>query len=901
MKKIILTILFIFTIFCSFGTTYYVSPTGTDLATGKSRSAAWQTISKVNSYSTSPGFQPGDIIQFKRGGTWLETLTIVNSGTALNPINITSWGEGTNPIISGFATISGWTSEGGGIYSKTLTVESNPEIVTIKKNSVGITTQYAMGRTPNANEHYPAASDYYHIDSYTTTSITDTECNSATTDWDNADLIVRGSGLMTYHKFVITSHSGTTLNFSNPTSYALGTGYGYWIQNDLRTLDKFGEWYYGGGKFYMYFGGETPTNYTVNVSVRNNCIYVNTYDDITIKNITFTGANSSAIATKSSTSEAYRIAVKNCMFDFNLTGVYGHLSPEFSVTDCNFKRTSRTSMYLHWYPDGSYIARNVIDSTGLTLGVGLSTTDNSNFYIGMGMYTNYAKHTYSSKDLIVEYNTVLNSGYSGIVFAGDNAIIRKNFVNKAVRNKADGGAYYYGGQNVFKNMTFENNIALNSFVNTDKNGLPAGTTTNSTHGIYFDYNSDGGHTIQNNTVANCDGAGIYIHMSDSLLVTGNNLYNNYYAIRMQELEGYSHPLRHDTIQNNYIVNDTTNNYLVWARSLNNDFASTGIINNNYYSADISHTTPFMTAVASWSFTYRSFSGWKSTSSQDASSYYTKNTGKNTIFDYNTGKSSKTVSITGSYLKADSTEVTTSYTLQPFQSITLIKDTIETVDIDSMYAAYPLNGNLNDSIGTQHGTNSGAVVTTSGKFKAAYDFDNTSDYTYFPINTTNLNNLNYSISFWVKLDILPSTAGVGYYLVSDIKSGASFKMILSVNTSNTLGVNIRNAALTGFTSNSVAGAIGSTGVWYHIVVNVAKVGYTSQLFINGERSIGSTNQQITGTDRTSDYRFYLGSYTGTTGLDGQIDDVVIRNCWTTAAEASYIYKEGAGRYYPYTGQ
>jgi hypothetical protein len=43
------------------------------------------------------------------------------------------------------------------------------------------------------------------------------------------------------------------------------------------------------------------------------------------------------------------------------------------------------------------------------------------------------------------------------------------------------------------------------------------------------------------------------------------------------------------------------------------------------------------------------------------------------------------------------------------------------DLDSMYATYPLNQNLNDTIGSQHGTNSGTVYA-AGKFKTGLDFD-----------------------------------------------------------------------------------------------------------------------------------------------------------------------------------
>jgi hypothetical protein len=73
---------------------------------------------------------------FKRGDTWYGTITVKASGTSASPITYGAWGTGANPVISGFTTVTGWTNEGGGIYSKPLSVESNPDIVTINGGTI---------------------------------------------------------------------------------------------------------------------------------------------------------------------------------------------------------------------------------------------------------------------------------------------------------------------------------------------------------------------------------------------------------------------------------------------------------------------------------------------------------------------------------------------------------------------------------------------------------------------------------------------------------------------------------------------------------------------------------------------------------------------------------------------
>jgi len=88
-KNIISTLAFTLLVIHTMAAVYWVSPTGTDAATGLTRSAAWQTLDKV-----SDEMQNGDIIRFKRASTWNDTLFI----TASN-ISFVAWGEGREPVI----------------------------------------------------------------------------------------------------------------------------------------------------------------------------------------------------------------------------------------------------------------------------------------------------------------------------------------------------------------------------------------------------------------------------------------------------------------------------------------------------------------------------------------------------------------------------------------------------------------------------------------------------------------------------------------------------------------------------------------------------------------------------------------------------------------------------------
>ena len=248
--------------FCSISiiasaTDYYVSSSGDDSADGLSPSTPWQTITKVNSELSK--ITAGDKILFKRGETFQGTLTVSQSGTAGNPIVFDAYGSGAEPVISGFTSINGWTSEGGGIYSKSITCQSAPNILTLDDKNV------ARGRWPNAG--------WMIIDSFTgSTSIYDAALPSLP-DWDGAEVIVRTAQCLV-DRSIIQSHSGQTLTFT-PITQDPVVGSGYFIQNHRSALDVYGEWCYTNGTIYMYFGSENPSNHIVKVSVMDKLVDIN--------------------------------------------------------------------------------------------------------------------------------------------------------------------------------------------------------------------------------------------------------------------------------------------------------------------------------------------------------------------------------------------------------------------------------------------------------------------------------------------------------------------------------------------------------------------------------------------------------------------------------------------------
>jgi hypothetical protein len=104
----IVAILFVFASpFFAHAATYYVdSVAGNNANAGTSSASPWQTIAKVNSST----FNPGDSILFKAGDTWREQVVVPSSGASGNPITFGSYGTGALPIINGSNIVTGsWT------------------------------------------------------------------------------------------------------------------------------------------------------------------------------------------------------------------------------------------------------------------------------------------------------------------------------------------------------------------------------------------------------------------------------------------------------------------------------------------------------------------------------------------------------------------------------------------------------------------------------------------------------------------------------------------------------------------------------------------------------------------------------------------------------------------------
>ena len=115
MKRLIFLVLFFYNLQILKATTYYVdNNSGNDSNNGLSKSNAWQTLNKVNSFS----FLPNDSILFACGDVWRGQL-LPKSGSSLGNITYASYGMGAKPQLLGsvdVSNLSNWINIGGNIW-----------------------------------------------------------------------------------------------------------------------------------------------------------------------------------------------------------------------------------------------------------------------------------------------------------------------------------------------------------------------------------------------------------------------------------------------------------------------------------------------------------------------------------------------------------------------------------------------------------------------------------------------------------------------------------------------------------------------------------------------------------------------------------------------------------------
>ncbi len=647
--KSLFALILVLIIFCpaSNATNYYISSSGNDANSGTSTGAAWKTVSKVSGHT----FSPGDQILFNRGDVFYGSITIASSGTSGNPITFGAYGSGANPVITGFTNVTAWTNLGSNIWESTsaLSTLSTCNMVVIN----GVNT--AMGRTPNTG--------YYTYSSSNSTSLTSSSLNSSTINWTGAQAVIKKERYI-IDRSTITSAFGSTINYSS-SSYTGHPNWGFFIQNDSRTLDQQNEWYYNPStKKIRVYSTSAPTD--VKISTHDTLLYAVNRSYIIIDGVDFTGGNQQAFYLGNFSHSI----VQNCNFDFNYNTITGYQlgsgSSNFTIDNCTFNHTNNNAISLPSEFAGTTITNNLIKNSGVIVGMSGSGD-------GQAQGLNVTGANY-----LIQYNEIDSTGYVALGFNGSNVLCKNNFVNYFCTLKDDGGGIYTG--NPQSGVVISNNIVLNGIGNDEGTNS---SNNGKASGIYCDDNSSG-MTILNNSVANVAYAAIFLHQANNITVRGNTTYNNEIGL-LVDADNSSYTTNINCKQNIFVAKTTgksltlQNQLSIWFRTTHttgNDIRNFGTVDSNYYARPFDDNLTIMGTVYTVADNSYSVSSWRTYSGFDLNS----NKSPKTIsdindlrFEYNSTASSITIILDGSYIDVKNSVYNGSVTLAPYTSIVLIRN------------------------------------------------------------------------------------------------------------------------------------------------------------------------------------------------------------------------------------
>jgi hypothetical protein len=528
--------------FAAGGTTYYVSPTGSDSNPGTS-GAPFLHIQKCASTMVA-----GDTCQIATG-TYRETVTPVNSGTSASRITYTAAPEAT-VTIDGTNTVGGWAQvsgtdltslESGDSYLGGSPFASAVSAGTIYKTSVTLNPGLPGNQIfedgaaqVEAQWPYPGNNPVDPILQWSQSggakSVSDSALNQPAGYWNGARLSASNwfdteTGTVTNSPVGSVTASGMPgcLSFANT---AAGNTH-YFLSGKLEELGHPGEWFYSASSHTLYQwspDGSNPSGHTVEAKQRNVGV------DLSARSYTsLLGIDLKATTLQtSSTSTGDVIDGMTARYVSTYDDLVADPNIVTSPTSCNILTAGETTSGIILAGTGNTLRNSTIDwSAGngvVVSGSGNTVTNNVISDVDSG--GSYAAGiNIVGSNQIVTHNTVSNAGRSainiddkvtGATASGDE--IGYNDLSKFDTLSTDSGAIYVCCNVNLATTTIQHNYVHDA---TPPAHLSP-DTLDAEAGIYLD-NGTYNASVYDNVGWNNFPSGTVVLNGDS---TGNHVYNN---------------------------------------------------------------------------------------------------------------------------------------------------------------------------------------------------------------------------------------------------------------------------------------------------------------------------------------------------------------------------------------
>jgi parallel beta-helix repeat protein len=552
-KIALITVFLLSSFFCSAHTYYISSSHGNDNNSSLQAMnpiTPWKSIAQLNSFFKQ--LNAGDSILFARGEVFYGAITITKSGAAFAPIYIGAYGTGSKPEINGLLTLKNWIPVKNGIYESACSTAG----VSLLLDGA----QQPLGRYPN--------SGYLTYRSHQLNSSITGLPSSNTINWTGAEVVIRKNRWV-IDKSTVIDHTGNTIRYAPGTKALPTDGYGYFIQNNLKTLDRTGEWYFdiAQNKMFVCFGNKNPDSYVVKTSFAGSLVTIDKQHYITFNDLAFTGAGKNTF----NLLQAKNITISNCRIGQTTEeAILASYSPFLAVINSFINHSLSGGINLDVGCTNATLLNNEIRNTGLIAGMGKS---------GTGTYEGITSFGDNTR---IEKNIIDSTGYNGIYFGGNTSLAKNNYITYFCLTKDDGAGIYLGDWSKTVNKKVIGNIILHGIGN--KEGTTAKTSLQA-EGIYIDDNTES-VIIANNTIALCTNNGIKIHNAKDIEIIKNVVFNNGVQLRLEQ-DHYlatSTYIRNNTIRKNTFFSENKQQPTAKFSTHQKDLASFGSLDSNYYNA-----------------------------------------------------------------------------------------------------------------------------------------------------------------------------------------------------------------------------------------------------------------------------------------------------------------------------
>jgi hypothetical protein len=569
-SRLILTLFFV-TSFIQFGnaTDYYLSSSsGNDSRSAieaQNSSTPWKSIDKLNTISSL--LKGGDRIFFKAGDVFYGTIKITKSGSAGAPILFTSYGTGAKPIISSLVKLTNLVSIGSGKY------EADLSAFNLSRMQVALINDQIkeVGRYPNTGA---ADGGYLRISNVNSSTSISTPSNPYS--GTSGDVVIRKNNWI-IDRHAISTIGGSTISFkANESHYSPQKNYGYFLQNHPSLLDLAGEWSYDPNtkKFTVNLSGLNVSTVNVSVATLDNLVTNSQYTtNLSFSNLHFKGSNSHLL----NISRSENVKIENCLLEYagenaiNSSDIRG-----FVVQNNQINYALNSGIYITYGAPGAIIRGNTLTNTFPFQGMARSSD-----LSGVGIFL-----ASDGDGSLIEKNTLINSGFNGIHFGGNNTKVVNNYIDNFCLYKQDGGGIYTNSDGFRDRNNVGREITGNIILNGKGTKLGTLEEVDMAEGIYLDDNS-AGVTVSKNTVAFVTGKGIYLHNANNITIVENLFYKAKSQLQLTH-DFMGDPIRNITVSRNQFSSVEKTHQVYSVYSALNDIGSVGSFSSNYFLDPFNH-------------------------------------------------------------------------------------------------------------------------------------------------------------------------------------------------------------------------------------------------------------------------------------------------------------------------